>query len=128
MVRGYDQKIFYCETNGTTETIVELEFNSKSKNEIHKEEIWQLNGGHIVAFELDNECILNDNLEHIKQSLYVMDNKTRIYLLQNTDNDRYTVTKTFNLSQHSEIKDDTTIRDNDWNRLHMTKRTLTFGK
>ena len=34
MVRGYDEKIFFCESNGTSETIVELELNSKQKNEI----------------------------------------------------------------------------------------------
>ena len=40
MVRGYDEKVFYCETNGTIESIVEIEFSRKTKNEIQKEEIW----------------------------------------------------------------------------------------
>ena len=127
MLRAYDETIFYCENNGTTETIVVLGFNSRSKNEIIKEEIWQLNGRRIVAFDMDNESIRNDHLEDIKQSLFVMDHKSRLYFLQNTDGDRYEATKTFELSQHKKLRDELKKLDNDWNLFHMTESSVTLG-
>ena len=32
MVRGYDDRIFYCESNGATETIIELDLDTKVRN------------------------------------------------------------------------------------------------
>ena len=60
MVRGYFEKIFYCESHGSTEKVIQLEFNSLSKNSIVKKELWQLNGSQIVAFQLDDELIINE--------------------------------------------------------------------
>ena len=66
MVRGYDEKIFYCESHGSTEKILQLEFNSSKKDNIQKKEIWQLTGSWLVAFEADGECIVDDTRGKIR--------------------------------------------------------------
>ena len=40
MVRGYDERIFYCESNGASEAIIELDLNPKEKNKVTTEVIW----------------------------------------------------------------------------------------
>ena len=42
-----------------------------------------------MAFEIDNECIQNDMREGVKQSLFIMDNSQKIYLLKNEDNVKF---------------------------------------
>ena len=37
MVRGYEERIFFCESNGASEAIIELDLNSKKKNSIIRE-------------------------------------------------------------------------------------------
>ena len=56
-----------------------------------------------------------------------MDDKEKIYLLQNSDGDRLVVTKTIDFSHLSRLRDITALRDDDWVSLHITDRTVTFG-
>ena len=127
MVRGYKEKIFYCESHGSTQKITQVELDSETQNLIKKKELWQLNGSHIVAFELDSELIVDEREEEIKQRLFVMDDQQKIYVLENDDNLPFTVINTIDFSHHKSLRFATNLRDKDWIRLHMSNRTLTYG-
>ena len=73
LVRGYNEKIYYGERSGNVDKIFEIEFHPTKKNEITKQEIHQLAGGFLVAFEPDGECIENDTREEVTNSLFLMD-------------------------------------------------------
>ena len=128
LVRGYNEKIYYAETQGNTEKIKQLEFHVSIPNEITKKEIYQLAGTRLVAFEGDPESIANDiEDENCTQSLYIMDDSQRIYRLKNEDEYRFYVDKMFDFSHHRKLKDINAMRDNDWTHVHMTDRTLSFN-
>ena len=40
LVRGYNEKVFYAETQGNAEKIFQLEFHSSKPNELIKKEIY----------------------------------------------------------------------------------------
>lgn len=40
LVRGYNEKIFYAETQGNAEKVYQLEFHTSKPNEINKKEIY----------------------------------------------------------------------------------------
>ena len=40
MVRGYDEKVYYCESHGSAEKIFQLGFHSSRENMYRKDEIW----------------------------------------------------------------------------------------
>ena len=83
LVRGYNEKIFFAETQGNTEKIQKLEFHQTKANSVIKNEIWTLTGSQLVAFEADGQNIGNDIEEEVVQSLFVMDNQSKIYMIQN---------------------------------------------
>ena len=101
LVRGYNEKIFYAETNGSVEKIFKLEFHPTKSNELIKKEIYQMSGGRIAALESDGECIQNDIKKTVTQSLYIMDDEQKIYLLRNEDNVRYEIKKVIDFSNHN---------------------------
>lgn len=74
LVRGYNEKVYFAETSGSSETIKELEFHMHKPNEVIKREIFQLAGAWLVAFEADPDHIQDDLKEDAcVQSLYIMD-------------------------------------------------------
>ena len=129
LVRGYSEKIFYAESSGNAEKIMQLEFHKSKPNEITKKEIFQLAGSWIVAFELDGENIQNDidNDEVVAESLYIMDDQQKIYLVKNEDGVRFNVKKVIDFAPHEKIREVNALRDNDWSHVHITERTLSFG-
>ena len=56
----------------------------------------------LVALELDAENINNDLIDYVKQSLYVMDDHHKIYLLKTNDCSQFEITKAIDFS-HLEI-------------------------
>ena len=82
MVRGFNEKIYYAETIGNAEKIYEIEFHRTHRDEISKDEIFQLVGTKVVAFEVDCESTQDDMSNNAcSQSLYLMDDTQRIYHL-----------------------------------------------
>ena len=128
LVRGYNEKVFYAESSGNAEKIFQIEFHGSKANEITKKEIFQLAGSWLVAFEADGECIENDIEEGVTQSLFVMDDQQKIYLLRNEDDVRFTVKHTIDFSSHKKLAEINALRDNDWAHVHVTERTLTFNE
>ena len=84
-------------------------------------------GSRLVAFEQDAENIQNDLTEQVKQSLYVMDDQQKIYLLQTNDLSEFEITRTIDFSHHNILQDIKALQRSDWVRLHMTERALTIG-
>ena len=66
MLRGFNEKVFFCERHSNAEKIIMLQPHSQTKHEVEKKEIWQLTGSRLVAFELNADCIGNDLEEQIK--------------------------------------------------------------
>ena len=60
MLRGFNEKVFFCERHSNAEKIFMLQPHSQTKHEVEKKEIWQLTGSHLVAFELEADRIEND--------------------------------------------------------------------
>lgn len=73
LVRGYNEKVFFAETQGAAERIYQIGFHQFTANELVKKDIFSLAGSWIVAFEPDTEFIENDLKEDAKQSLFVID-------------------------------------------------------
>ena len=90
--------------------------------------MFTLAGSWIVAFEADTECIENDLDEGAKQSLFVMDDQQKIYLLRNDLDDKFVAKKVIDFSHHNILQEVNDMRDNDWSHVHVTERTLTFGE
>ena len=127
LVRGYNEKIFYAESQGITSTkIYQLTFHNSTANEIVKKEIFTLTGS-LVAFEADSDCIQNDMKEGVTQSLFIMDDGQKITLLKNEDNVKFTTKKVIDFSLHNKLQEVNALRDNDWSHAHITDRTLTFN-
>ena len=55
LVRGYNEKIFYAESQGNVDKIYELSFNNFIANQIDRKEINSLAGSRLVAFEPNTE-------------------------------------------------------------------------
>ena len=92
-----------------------------------KKEVFTLAGSWIVAFEGDTENIENDLNEDARQSLFVMDDQQKIYLLRNDLDDKFVLKRTIDFSHHNKLQEVNNMRDNDWSHVHVTERTLTFG-
>ena len=80
-MRGYNEKIFFAESSGNVDKLFQVEFHPSKSNEITKHEIYQLAGGKLAVFESDGECIENDMEEGCMQSMFIMDDSQKIYLL-----------------------------------------------
>ena len=81
----------------------------------------------MVAFEADPDHFVNDfDDEHCTQSLYIMDEMQKVYLLRNTDGIRFIVEKTFDFSHHKKAKEIAALRNNDWAHIHVNERALSF--
>ena len=81
----------------------------------------------MVAFEADSDCIQNDIVEGVTQSLIVVNDQQKIYLLVNDDNVRFVTKKVIDFSHHNTLREINALRDNDWAHVHVTERTLTFN-
>ena len=127
MVRGYNEQVFYFETQEKTDRIIQLEFDPQIKNQIKKKEVWQLSGSRVMTFELDAENINDDLTDKVQQSLYVMDDSQKIYLLKNNESSQFVITKTIDLSHHDILQDVKALQNNDWVRLNITDRALTLS-
>ena len=127
MVRGYNEKVYYCESSGSVDKVCEIEFHNTKPNQIKKEDIYQLSTGWIVAFEPDNDNIQND-LKEVPQSLFILDDHQKIILLKNEDNVRFEVSKVFDISHHEKAAEIFALRDNNWVHVHMSERALTFDQ
>ena len=67
MLRGYNEKIFLAEIFGNTSRISQIEMGSDKPGQIVKNEIFQITGSKIAAFELDTQNIQEDSGdEHVK--------------------------------------------------------------
>ena len=55
-----------------------------------------------------------------------MDDRARVYRLENPDGESYIVNYTRDLSQHKKLKEHLQTTDDDWDRLHMTEKTVTY--
>jgi hypothetical protein len=53
MVRGYNDKIFFAESIGSSEKITQISMHTGRINEMVKNEVFQLTGSWIAAFEND---------------------------------------------------------------------------
>ena len=80
-MRGYNEKIFYAESHGGSEKLNQLEFHSSRKNTLIKKEVWSLNGSLLVAIEVDGESIEKDTDEEVKQSLFIINDQQKIFLV-----------------------------------------------
>lgn len=127
MVRGYNEQVYFAESSGNAEKIFQIEFHPHFKNEITKKEIFQLAGSWLVAFEADGENIQNDVDEVVPQSLYIMDDQQKIFHIKNEDNVRFAVSKVIDFSHHEQLREINDLRDNDWQHVHITESTLSFG-
>ena len=57
LVRGFNEQVFYFERQDGADKIIRIKFDPENKNQFKKEEVWQLPGSRLVAFELDAENI-----------------------------------------------------------------------
>ena len=128
MVRGFNEKVFYAETMGTAEKVQMLEFHKTIPNELVKKEIYSFSGSWIVAIEPDSNNIANDAEEEVTNSLYILDDQCKIYLLSNEEEVRFTVKKMVDFSKHNLLKEVSALRDNDWAHVHVTDRSLSIGE
>lgn len=85
-------------------------------------------GSSVVAFENDSELMRNDKEEGQEQSLIVMDDQQKIYFVVNENNIRYELKRTIDFAPHNKLKDVTEMVYNDWQHVHVTKKTLAFGQ
>ena len=60
------------------------------------------------------------------QSMFIMDDSQKIYLLQNEDNVRFRQKKIIDFSRHNKAKEVNILLMNDWAHVHVTERTLTI--
>ena len=127
LVRGYNEKIFFAESSGNYEKIYQIEPHISKANEITKREIWQLAGSWLVALESDGQCIQNDMEDGVVQSLFIMDNKETIYQIKNENDVRFELRKTIDFSHHKKLSEVNTLLHNDWARVHISERSITFG-
>ena len=56
-----------------------------------------------------------------------MDGQQKIYHIKNEDNVRFVISKTIDFSHHDQLRKINDLRDNDWQHVHITDRTLSFG-
>lgn len=82
LIRGYNETVFFAESSGNAERIVKLELHPSKLENVRRNEIWQLAGSWIVAFEPDCENIQNDREADVVESLYVLDDHMKIYRLE----------------------------------------------
>ena len=127
LVRGYSEKVFYAERSGNVDKIQQVEFHPTKSNRITNKEIHQLAGGAICAFEPDGEWIQNDVEEGATQSLFIVDDQQKIYLLRNEDHVKFSVKKTIDFSRHNKAAELKALHDHDWAHVHVTERSLTMG-
>ena len=120
LIRGYNDKIFYAESQGNVDKIQKLEFHASKPDKITKNEIFQLPGSSLVAFEPDSELVADDIEEGCVQSIIVMDDQQKIFFLVNENNIRFEVKKIVDFSPHNKLKDVTEMVLNDWQHVHVT--------
>lgn len=60
MIRGYNEKVYFAQSHGTSQKIQQLAFHVSKSNEITNKAIFQLQGAPLVAFEADPDHIEND--------------------------------------------------------------------
>ena len=127
LVRGYNERVFFAESSGNAEKIYEIDWHNSKPNEVVKKEIYQLAGSWIVAFEADMDNIQDDTTFDVTQSLFIMDDKQKIFHLLNEDGIRFDLKKIIDFSHHDKLAEVNALRDNDWEHVHVTERTLTFS-
>ena len=102
---------------------------SQSKESgIEKKEVYPLPEGHIAAIEADGENIQNDLNDSVTQSLFVMNDQQKIYLIRNEDDLVFVCTKIIDFSFCQIIKEVNRLKDIDWSHIHVTENTLSLGK
>ena len=74
----------------------------------------------MVAFENDSELMRNDKEQGQEQSLIIMDDQQKIYLIVNENNFRYELKRIIDFAPHNKLKDVTEMVYNDWQPVYVT--------
>ena len=77
-------------------------------------------GGKLVAFESDGENIQNDFNANAKQSIFIMDDSQKIYLLKNEDGVKFFVKKVIDFTKHMRSLEVNALMLNEWAHVHVT--------
>ena len=128
MIRGYNDKIFFAESSGNVDKIQKLEFHSSDENKITKQEVFQLSGTKLEAFEPDNALMADDMKEGQSQSFVIMDSQQKIYFVSDETSVNFEVTKVIDFAPHNSQKAITAWFSMNWQHVQITRRTLSFGK
>ena len=106
LIRGYTDRIFYAESTGNAEKIFKLNLHSNKPETVVKKEVFQLAGSWITALEPDCENIQNDTDTKVtvKESLYILDDKMKIYHLEDEDDYKLKVKKVIDFSESKKLK------------------------
>ena len=83
-----------------------------------KQEIFNLADSWIVAMEIDCENIQNDALNNVEQSLFVVDDKQKIYQLRGEGGVKLVVTKTIEIP--GKCLDMSKLQNTEWMHVHVT--------
>ena len=58
----------------------------------------------------------------MSQSLLILDDQQKIYLLNNEENVRFSVIKVIDFSHHGKLQSINSLRDRDWTSLNVSER------
>ena len=127
LIRGYSDRIFYAESAGNIEKIFQLHLHA-NKQTVVRREIFQLPGSWIASFEPDCENVQDDSnlYKTVKESLYILDDKMKIYHLENEDGIKFHVKDVLDFTESNKLKQVLRLRDTDWSHVHITRRAITF--
>lgn len=62
----------------------------------------------------------------MKESLYILDDKMKIYHIEDEDGMKFHIKNTFDFTGSNKLKQVLRLRDIDWSHVHITRRAITF--
>ena len=127
MVRGNNDRIFFIETIGDSEKVIQIEIDSDQKFVTHKKVVFDIYGPKTISLATDCLNFEDDRLKKCMQSFFILNANARMVRVSN-ENDVYQVEDDYTLQHHDNIIDNLSkIKKTDWLSFHADDRSLTFG-
>ena len=126
MVRGTNDKIYYGKTKGYSGILMEIMHHKSQVNEIVQTEVFQLPGEKILAFQIDDENVVDDGTEEAPQALFIMTDKQKIYHIKHDEGGNFQTERIIDLSVFDLTEVLAELDRVDWAQVFIAERQLTM--
>lgn len=115
MIRGNNDRVFFLETSGKSERVVQLDVNSEEQHGLNKKIIYELYDAKVVSIASDCRNFEDDRQSKCSQSFYILNEKGAVFKITNKVTNMYRICKELSVAHHQSFMDNIQkLKKTDW--------------